>query len=53
MAVFLPLLVIGGAPVCYATYKVFETVDKETTRFLASNEKEQGTDCAAMNLTKE
>ncbi|KAJ2961431.1 hypothetical protein NQZ79_g3301 [Umbelopsis isabellina] len=41
MAVFLPLLVIGGAPVCYATYKVFETVDKETTHLLASNEKEQ------------
>jgi hypothetical protein len=40
MAVFLPLLVIGGAPVCYATYKVFDTVDKETTRLIAP----QGTD---------
>lgn len=42
MAVFLPLLVIGGAPVCYATYKVFDTVDKETTRLLAHNEKQTG-----------
>ncbi|KAG2174415.1 hypothetical protein INT43_004438 [Umbelopsis isabellina] len=42
MAVFLPLLVIGGAPVCYATYKVFETVDQETAHLLASNDKEQG-----------
>ncbi|KAI9284104.1 hypothetical protein BC943DRAFT_326345 [Umbelopsis sp. AD052] len=42
MAVFLPLLVIGGAPVCYATYKVFDTVDRETTRLMAP----QGTESA-------
>lgn len=42
MAVFLPLLVIGGAPVCYATYKVFDTVDKETTRLIAPQGTESG-----------
>ncbi|KAH8551985.1 hypothetical protein BGW37DRAFT_493148 [Umbelopsis sp. PMI_123] len=40
MAVFLPLLVIGAAPVCYATYKVFDTIDKETTRLIAPHENE-------------
>lgn len=48
MAVFLPLLVVGGAPVCYATYKVFLIVDKETTRLIAPNEQQPGKTSLAM-----